>query len=212
MTIHEGMTTFPVYWHPVVEVTHLGRLGMEKRETKKIVLGTHTGTHMDAPRHFIPGGETVENIALDQLCGPALVLDCAHFPNKHEVTKSEIIALLKGRTPERIVFNYDWCKHLDSFEYYSEIPFLSEDAAKYLVEIGVRLVAMDTPMPDNPENGRGSENDSPNHYTFLSNGVIIVEYLINISEITREEIELFVLPLKIKDGDGAPVRCIAVER
>ncbi|MDP6560837.1 MAG: cyclase family protein, partial [Candidatus Binatia bacterium] len=69
--IHEGMQTFPVHWHPVVEITQLGRLDVEARETRKMVLGTHTGTHMDAPRHFIEGGKTIDEVTLDILVGPA---------------------------------------------------------------------------------------------------------------------------------------------
>ena len=68
--IHEGMTTYPTHWHPVVEVTQLGRHGIENRETRKLVLGTHTGTHMDAPLHFIPGGNTIENLDLQKCVGP----------------------------------------------------------------------------------------------------------------------------------------------
>ena len=75
--IEEGMTTFPVHWHPFVEITQLGRHGIENRETRKIVLGTHTGTHCDAPSHFIPGGETVDSIPPERFIGPALLLDCS---------------------------------------------------------------------------------------------------------------------------------------
>src|SRR4051794_36605906 len=73
--IHEGMTTFPVHWHPVVEITQLGRHGIEDRETRKIVLGTHTGTHCDAPRHFVKDGQTIDQIPLDRFIGPAYVVD-----------------------------------------------------------------------------------------------------------------------------------------
>src|SRR5689334_1081246 len=73
--IHEGMTTFPVHWHPIVEITQLERHGIENRETRKLVLGTHTGTHCDAPLHFVPGGQSVDSFALDTLIGPAFVAD-----------------------------------------------------------------------------------------------------------------------------------------
>ena len=73
--IHEGMTTFPAHWHPVVEITVLGRHGIENRETRKLILGTHTGTHCDAPRHFVPGGKTVDLLPLDIFIGPAFVMD-----------------------------------------------------------------------------------------------------------------------------------------
>ena len=64
ITNEEGMTTFPVYWHPFVEVTQMGRIGIEGRETKKIIIGTHTGTNLDAPRHFIENGITIDGRTL----------------------------------------------------------------------------------------------------------------------------------------------------
>jgi len=71
---------------------------------------------------------------------------------------------------------------------------------------------MDTPQPDNPKNDRQSDIDAPCHKIFLRNNVIIVEYLTNIRNITTQTVELVVAPLKIKDGDGSPVRCFAIER
>ena len=73
--IEEGMTTFPVYWHPFVEITQLGRHGIENRESRKITLGTHTGTNLDAPRHFIPNGRTIDKISPDVLISDAILLD-----------------------------------------------------------------------------------------------------------------------------------------
>src|SRR5262245_42786414 len=84
--LHEGMTTFPVHWHPFVEITQLGRFGIEDRETRKVVLGTHTGTHCDAPRHFIPNGQTVEFLPLDVLIGKATVIDFSSLPPSTEIT------------------------------------------------------------------------------------------------------------------------------
>ena len=67
MNIEEGMQTFAAHWHPFVEITQLGRHGIENRESRKLTFGTHTGTHIDAPRHFIPGGQTVDRVPLE-LC------------------------------------------------------------------------------------------------------------------------------------------------
>lgn len=212
MTIQEGMITFPVYWHPFVEITQMGRLEYEKRETRKITLGTHTGTHMDAPRHFVVGGATVDKIPLEQLCGPALKLDFTSLPESHEITKDELIKKLNGRKPTRVIMHYGWDKNVLNNKYYKDHPFLSPEAAQYLVDNGVRLIALDAPMPDNPEHGKGCATDSPIHHIVLGSGCVLVEYLVNVGEISKEEVELFVLPLKIKDGDGSPVRCIAIER
>jgi kynurenine formamidase len=83
--IHEGMTTYPSHWHPLVEITLLGRHGIENRETRKLLLGSHTGTHCDAPRHFVPGGQTVDALSLQTLIGPALVLDFSEVRPKQQV-------------------------------------------------------------------------------------------------------------------------------
>lgn len=211
MTIEEGMQTFPTHWHPFVEITQLGRHGLENRETRKIVLGTHTGTHIDAPRHFVDKGDTVDNVKLDQLVGQALVVDFSELPHRTEVTKEMLEEKVNGRDVTRVIFRYDWCKLLGSMDYYSELPYLSEEACEWLVEKGCLLIAMDTPMPDNPQNGKNSDNDSPNHKILLGNNVIIVEYLINLNQISKEEVFLVVAPLKIGEGDGAPARCFVIE-
>lgn len=211
MTLEEGMQTFWGYWHPFVEITQLGRHGIENRETRKLVLGTHTGTHMDAPRHFIPGGETVDNIPLDQLVGTASVLDFSDTPDFTEVDVAELEARLAGRPLERLIVRFDWDRQLNTARYYSDHPFLSEAACAWLVANGCRLLALDTPQPDNPKNGRNGPKDAPNHKILLGAGVVIVEYLVNIRAIRAPQVELVVAPLKVGGGDGAPVRCFAIE-
>ncbi|MGZ2457924.1 cyclase family protein [Rhizobium anhuiense] len=210
MTLREGIMTFPVHWHPVVEITQLGRFEVEGRETRKIVLGTHTGTHVDAPRHFVPKGETIENIDLDIYYGPARVLDFTHLPDKTEITREMLVERIGRDFPSRILFRYDWERRLDSLKYYSDHPYLSEEACEWIVENGIRLVGFDAPMPDDPRNGRGSDRDSPNHTILLGAGVAILEYLVNLSQIPTKDFILSALPLKIEEGDGAPVRAIAI--
>ena len=209
--IHEGMPTYPGHCHPIVEITTLGRHGIENRETRKVLLGTHTGTHCDAPCHFVPGGRTVDELSLDTLVGPAFVVDFSNSQLRQEIDVADFERQLGDRRPERLVIRFDWSIHWGKMEYYADHPFISRAAAQWLVDRGVRLLAMDTPQPDNPAHGRGSELDSPNHKVLLGNGVILVEYLCNLKELRQREIELIVLPLKILGGDGSPVRCVAIE-
>lgn len=209
-TLREGMTTFPVHWHPVVEITVLGRLHVERRETRKLVLGTHTGTHMDAPRHFVPGGRTIDEIEPDRFVGPCVLLDMTDVQPFGEVSRADMEKRLRGRKPSRLMLRFDWSDHIDLPDYYTAHPFLSEECAQYLVDIGVKLLAMDTPMPDNPKNGRGTPKDSPNHTILLGSDAVLVEYVTNLRALGAcDEIELYVLPLKIESADGAPVRCLA---
>jgi kynurenine formamidase len=210
MPIEEGMQTFPVYWHPIVEITQLGRHGMEDRETRKMVLGTHTGTHVDAPRHFIPNGLTVDQIPLDNLIGPASVLDLTSFGAGAEVGPDDLERILAGRPVERILLRFNWDRYLGTMNYYNDSPYLSEAAAQWLIDKGCRMLGMDTAMPDSPRNGRNTPKDSPNHKNFLAHNVTLLEYLVNLTTLDRPVVYLIVAPLKIKNGDGAPARVFAI--
>lgn len=210
--IENGMTTFPTYWHPPVEITILGRHGSENRETRRIVLGSHTGTHCDAPRHFIPDGMTLDRLSLEVLVGPAFVADMSNVPPFKEVGIDLLEHLIGDNSIERLILRYDWSKNWGKQNYYTDHPYIAEEAASWLIDRGIRLLAMDTPTPDNPKNGRGAEKDSPVHKLLLEKNVILVEYLCNLKSLTQKNIELIVLPLKIYEGDGAPARCIAIER
>jgi arylformamidase len=210
MTIHEGMATFASHWHPFVEITQLGRFSMEGRETRKITLGTHTGTHLDAPRHFIPGGLTIERIPLAQINGPASVLDFSQLPDETVIDTDLLQQTLADRPVERLIFRYDWdVKALGTPRYYHGHPYLSQQACKWLVAQGCQLVAFDAPQPDNPAHCRGAELDAPNHKILLGNNVMIGECLVNIRELTQPVVNLVFAPIKLLEGDGAPSRVFA---
>lgn len=211
MMIEEGMQTFAAPWHPYVEITQLGRHGIENRETRKLVLGTHTGTHIDAPRHFIPGGETVDAIALDRLNGRATVVDLSTAADGAQIDVHELVTCIAGRPVERLIVRFDWDRHLNTSRYYTDHPFFTAEACRWLVHQGCKVLALDTPQPDNPQHGRGNAIDAPNHKILLGGGVILVEYLVGTRALRQSIVNLVVAPLKIKHGDGAPARCFAIE-
>ena len=208
-TIQEGMTTYPRHWHPLVEIVQIGRHTVEGRETRRVSMGTHTGTHIDAPAHFIPGGKTVDKIPLEVLCGPAIMIDFSDLEPNTKITSQMLIDRLPETFPQRIVFRYNWSQYFVDVGFYNNHPYLSEDAANWLISRQIKLIAMDTPMPDCSVKNQGCSIDSPIHKILLGNDVVIVEYLANLESIPENNFNLYVLPLKIKDGDGAPVRCIA---
>ncbi|HYE86935.1 MAG TPA: cyclase family protein [Vicinamibacterales bacterium] len=211
--IHEGMTTFPVHWHLPVEITQLARHGIENRETRKIVMGTHCGTHIDAPRHFIPNGPTIDTISLDLLVGPARVLNFTPITTaKQRFDVDDFASRLGDERPLRLILRFDWSDHWGTMKYYSDQPYISEEAAQWLVDRGVRLLAMDTPQVDSPDHGRTGPKDSPNHKIMLGQGCIFVEYCTNLRQLTRSEVELVVAPLNILGSDGSPARVMAIER
>src|ERR1700731_3706126 len=212
LPIEEGMMTFPTHWHPVVEITILGRHGIEGRETRKLVLGTHIGTHADAPRHFIPNGKSIDEVLLNVLSCPSTVAYVRGCAPLQQIDVADLKQRLGEAAPARLILRTGWSEYFGNMKFYNEYPFLSEDAAQWLVENGVRLIAMDTPSPDNPAHSRGTPKDSPNHKVLLGGGGVLVEYVANLKELTATEVELIVMPLKLKGCDGSPVRCVAVER
>jgi kynurenine formamidase len=210
--IHPGMTTYPGPWHPIVEVTQIGRIGLEGRESRRLVLGTHTGTHVDGASHFIAGGLTVDRIPLDVLVGPAFVVKFPKCAANRAISVDDIRAQIGARKGvERVLFRYDWPSRWGNIAYYRDAPYLAPGVCQWLADIGVRLIGQDTPSPDNPKDNPTSGNDSPNHKTLLSNNVVNVEYLCNLDQVRGTDVMLIVLPLPVKDGDGAPARCIAIE-
>jgi arylformamidase len=212
LPIEEGMMTFPTHWHPVVEITILGRHGVEGRETRKLVLGTHIGTHADAPRHFVPGGSTIDEIPLDVLIGPATVVDFTDCRPLQQIDMLDLQNKLGEKVPQRLILRTGWSEYFGQMKFYREYPFFSEKAAGWLVEKGVRLIAMDTPSPDNPAHSRETLKDSPNHKVLLGAGVVLVEYVANLKALSQSEVDLIVMPLKLRGCDGSPVRCVAIER
>jgi arylformamidase len=210
--IEESMITFPAAWHSIVEITQMGHREFEGRQTRKITFGSHTGTHMDAPLHFFKEGQSIDNIPLVSLVGPTSIIDFSHLKQNEPVT----VSMLKNIScTERIIFKFGWGKYWNSMKFYKGYPYISLEAATYLIDHGVKLIALDTPSPDDSrikldDKTRGTEIDSPVHKILLQSNVIIVEYLANMDEITDyENWRIIVMPLKIKGSDGSPVRaCI----
>ncbi len=207
--IRQGMVSFPSPNHPTPEVTVLARHEDQGRMTRRLVLGTHTGTHLDAPLHFIPGGGAVESIALERLVGPAQVADLSHIRPLSEVSREATERALGGPPRHsRVLLRFDWSRRFVDLGFYTDSPYLSLEACQWLLDSGVDVLGMDTPSPDNPAHGQDSDVDSPNHQLLLGAGVVLLEYLTNLAAL-GEEVFLLALPLPVEGADGAPMRVIA---
>lgn len=208
--IKEGMLRYDRPWHVDVCVEQLAEIPVQGRATRKLVLGSHTGTHVDAPAHFVSEGGTIEDLDLGALLGPAVLLNFTSLPPLTEITRAMLADALDGVVPERLVLRYDWDRFWGDESFYKGHPYLSEEAAQWLVDGGIRLLGMDTAMPDNPEPDEGSP-DSPIHKIILGNRVVLLEYLCNLDQLTSPEITIIALPLKVVGSDGAPTRCVAID-
>ncbi|MBR6491536.1 MAG: cyclase family protein [Bacteroidales bacterium] len=205
--IENGIPTCGTPWHQTVKLEQMGTIDTVGRNTHSILLGSHTGTHMDAPYHFVKGGRTIESTPLETLCGPISVIDFSKFKAGDVVQYDDVKDL---KVTERMLFRFDWFKHWRTGDYYKAFPFFSEEAVSFLMANGIKLLAMDTPSPDDTKNINSI--DSPNHKALLSKDIIIIEYLNNTDQIDlAKKHTLVALPLKLKGSDGSPSRVILFE-
>lgn len=167
-------------------------------------MGAHTGTHVDAPAHFISGGATVETLPLDVLIGPARVV---HVPDVDVITAEVVATADIPLQTTRVLFRTRnsnlWAQ--GETEFRTDFVALSEDAARWLVAHGIRLVGVDYLSV------AGFENPRPVHEILLRAGVIVVEGL-DLSAIPAGEYDLVCLPLKIAGAEGAPARVVLIRQ
>lgn len=169
-------------------------------------LGTHTGTHLDPPLHFIPEGKSVDELDLDALVGPAHVVA---FDVEEAITAADLEAAGLPDDATRLL-----CKTRNSelwtekpTEFVEDFVYVSPDAAQWLVDRGFRLVGVDYLSVEQFE---AAGQGAPTHHILLEAGVIAVEGL-NLAGIPAGRYTLVCLPLKIQAGDGAPCRAILME-
>lgn len=164
-------------------------------------LGTHTGTHVDPPGHFIPGGALADTLSLETMIGPAWVADASGHP---AITGAVLERLKIPAGVERLVLRTDNSELWDRPGFAEDFVYIDGEAAQLLVGRGVRLVGIDYLSVEKFGAGRPEA-----HHALLGAGVIIVEGL-DLREVEQGQYTLLCLPLKIKDGDGAPARVVLI--
>jgi len=191
--IYAGMVHFPD--NPPIEIdtiTHVERGDVCTLSALRI--GTHTGTHIDAPIHFLPGGTGAEEVPLVNLVGPARVIEI----KDSDAVKAEELRVHNLGVRERLLFktsNSERC--WETSEFVHDFISIAEDAASYLASLNTLAVGIDYLSAGSPET----------HRALLNAGVVIIEGL-NLKGISQGRYELLCLPLKILGGDGAPARVL----
>jgi kynurenine formamidase len=169
---------------------------------------THVGTHIDAPLHFVPGGETIDELSLETFVGEGVVVDVSR-EEPTEITLEEFRAAPGDVEAGDIVLIYTgWC-HKYGDDDYDPHPWLSTELAEWLVERDVEMIGLDTITPDLPSPFREEGWSAyPVHRTLLGEGVLIAEHLGGLDAVAGERLDVYAFPLKIRDGDGAQARFV----
>ena len=202
LTISDDMVTWPKDPKVVINKARSISNG-DSCNVTQLEMGSHTGTHIDAPYHFDDEGKKVDQLDLKTLTGGVTVFSIS---NNKEISIKDVKALpLDGET--RVLFKTSnsakWQSGMTQF--IEDYVYVTNEAAKYLVDTGIKLVGIDY-LSIEKYGSKGHET----HKTFLENSVILVEGL-NLSSVSPGNYELIALPLKIKDGDGSPARVILTQ-
>ena len=208
MTIDNECMTCNAPWHEKVSIQKLGRLSEVGRNTSKFRLGSHTATHMDAPLHFFDNAFGIDKVDLEKCVGKVTCVDLRHKKAGEVVTFEDVKHI---NVTERMLFVFGWYEWWKTEKYYKAFPYFEKGAIDYLVENGMKFMAMDTPSPDDGS-AIQKKDDSPMHKILLEKEIVIVEYLCNTLQIDfSSEYEIIALPLKIEGADGSPARVILKE-
>ena len=207
LEITSDMITFPGY--PMPTYIKWSKFETQGYVSEVVFLSTHAGTHMDAPFHFNPNGQTIDQVKVNRcICINAILIKIQKNSNQM-ITSDDIIRNSKYEIKEKdtVVFSTGWEKQIkEKDNYLKNNPGLSKDAAEYLVEKKVNAVAIDCPSID-----IGTDSRFIVHKTLLSNQILVVENLCNLYKFKNEKFTLLIAPLKLAGASGSPIRAIGIE-
>jgi len=181
-----------------------------------VSLPVHAFTHVDTPLHIEPGRETIDQVPLERLCGPAAVVDLTPKGPNEPITAREVQE--KGRhiaEGDIVLLKTGWDLKFDYLtrDYWLQAPYVEEGAALWLAGLPIKAVGFDFPQDytirEIPKRHPGAE-EMPTHDLLLRKGIYLIEYLCNLHTLSSERVAVYALPLKVKDGEGAPARVVAV--
>ena len=203
--LEHGQLNFP--FDPKISILAHNTVSSIGYNITQVSMGTHQGTHLDAPFHFYDDGKTIEQMDINHFIGEAHLVDLA--PGGHlEASTPLTIEMFRAHADvfkpgARVIYRTGWDRMFGTPEFFSEFPTLDLDAARWIADRGVRMLGMDTPTP--------STDWKECHLILLKEGVevVIVEGLTGLEKLPP--VFTFVgLPLKITGRDGSPIRAVAL--
>jgi len=217
-TIHNDIQIYP--GDPVPEISR----GLTHEEdychVDVLTLGSHTGTHIDAPYHFLAKGKKIDELPVERFVGEGILVDVSGKTDRALIRPDDLEPYQKEiANGNFVIFKTGRDKFFGNSRYYLH-PYLSPEAARHLVKLGVTLIGIDALNIDPtyqevtdlemPANDLPDENEYgyPVHDILLGNEVLIVENLCNLDKITQIKGIYSFLPLKLKDSDGSPIRAV----
>lgn len=200
-TLHENMPLYPGTDKPTFEA--FGPKADDGFQITWYKLQSHMGTHMDAPTHYFRSGPSLDQLDVSAFIGNAVKIDVRHITQNIEI--SDLLPYEQAIRDTKFVMLWSgWDQYYGTENYLQNFPTLSVEAAQWLVTTGTTGLVMDMISADPV-----SSTEFEIHQILLSNNLLIVENLKNLCDLPRPICELFMLPLKYLNADGAPIRAVA---
>ncbi|MBP7403178.1 MAG: cyclase family protein [Clostridia bacterium] len=218
VTIRPGMDVFP--GDPPFRADAAATIGRDGCNVLDLSMGTHTGTHIDVPRHFLAEGAPVDAVGPERFTGPAWFADLTREAATGilDLVRMDLSMLCPG---DFLVLRTGWEERRGTPGFFTGLPRFAPGSAERLASLGVGMLGTDMPtvlaaLPDgdavdSPETGGVPRDASVMHRALLSRGILLLEGLVGLAPLCGRRLTLFALPLRIAGADGSPVRAVAVE-
>ncbi len=174
----------------------------------ELSFGTHTGTHVDAPSHYIKGGRSIDSFEADVLCGGAIVINCQIFSADQRAIDASVLKDVPPASADCSILlcATGWDTNWHSQDYFTSYPACTDNFITRAIGLGYSVLGFDTPSPDPP--GKSSA-----HLRLLEKNILIVENLCGLKGLCAsssvQKVQVIALPLPIKDADASPITMLA---
>ncbi len=203
---HPIETNMPVFpGTPQVKILQFSTVAKEGFAEKELFLGTHVGTHMDAPAHMLENGKTLDQFFVSKFSGQACIIPFSH-DDLDGKNQADYFADFEDviRESDFIILRTGWSEKWGSDDYYSGFPALDKAGAQFLGGFRLNGIGTDAISID-----KHNSTTYDTHYELLKNEILIIENLTGLEQIRTQKFRFIALPLKIAQADGSPVRAVA---
>lgn len=201
--VNSEMPVFPGTKPPIFEPANT--LETDGFIETRVTLYSHTGTHLDAPSHMIPGGLSLDKFGVESFIGQAVLVDLTKIAS--EIIGIDHLAPFKDLIEQAdfLVLHTGWTQHWGTDNYFKDYPVISTEAAEWLLPFKLMGIGLDTISADHFQS-----TSFPVHHILFKRGLLVIENLTNLHLIKETSFLFSCLPLKTKDADGSPVRAVAI--
>ena len=199
-------TNMPVYPGTMpAELTDISEFEQDGHREKKLVINSHTGTHIDAPAHMMRDGKFLDELPVSTYFGKAMVINVEAEPNR-AIPEKWIKNVQKDSRLDFILFKTGWAEYWGTDKYFDDFKYPSIQLANSLVRLNLKGIGIDVSSVDPV----GADSYDV-HYTLLGAGIVLIENLTGLDQLPENTMfDFSCFPLKIQQADGSPVRAVAI--